>query len=164
MQKTKRSLSTSSTIGAFIVTAITGVLIFLEFGIGYIRAIHEWISILFVCAAITHILVNFSAVGRYFKTEPVIILSFTCIAFAIAFFSWNDIYLADASYDVLVSLPVPDLAYVFSIEEKLFVSFLDTIGLENVDPSASLQELSEQNQKELHEVMEEVFSFVNLPK
>ena len=55
---TQRKLATATTIASFFLAGITGLFIFFELEFGGVRALHEWMCIVFVVGAIAHILVN----------------------------------------------------------------------------------------------------------
>ena len=58
---------TAATIGLFLVSGITGMMLFFKIGEGAIKGIHEWLSVAFVIASILHIARNWRPMKRYFK-------------------------------------------------------------------------------------------------
>ena len=62
-----REWATPLTIGAFIISAITGILIFFHLGIGLTKPVHEWLSWLLVFGVGFHLLVNWKAFIQYFS-------------------------------------------------------------------------------------------------
>lgn len=52
---------TPCTIGAFLLSAVTGILLFFKVHLGMIKPVHEWLSWLFIIAALLHLFVNWEA-------------------------------------------------------------------------------------------------------
>ncbi|MCI5207575.1 MAG: DUF4405 domain-containing protein [Candidatus Electrothrix sp. ATG2] len=63
--KITRDWITPITTGAFLLTAATGVLLFFHAATGLNKAIHEWLSWLFLIGAILHLAVNFTTFKKY---------------------------------------------------------------------------------------------------
>lgn len=60
-QRTRNSMRrwvTPFTIGAFLLTAATGILLFFKIPLGLIKPVHEWLSWLLVIAAVLHLFIN----------------------------------------------------------------------------------------------------------
>jgi hypothetical protein len=60
-----REWITPLTMGAFVLSAITGVLLFFKMKLGYVKLVHEWLSWLFIISAVIHIFVNRKALISY---------------------------------------------------------------------------------------------------
>lgn len=60
-----RTWATPLTIGAFILMAVTGMLLFFEVSTGLNKAAHEWLSWAFVIGAAAHITINFTSIKRH---------------------------------------------------------------------------------------------------
>ncbi|MGE4559235.1 MAG: DUF4405 domain-containing protein, partial [Desulfobulbus sp.] len=54
-----REWITPFTLGAFLLSALTGILLFFKVHIGLVKPVHEWLSWLLVIAAALHILLNY---------------------------------------------------------------------------------------------------------
>lgn len=63
----KRDWSTPLTIGTFLFTAVSGLMLFLHFGEGLIKEAHEWIGLAFIVGALLHVKVNWAPFKRYFS-------------------------------------------------------------------------------------------------
>ena len=61
--------STAATIGLFVVSGITGLMLFLKIGEGALKGIHEWLSVAFVIAAMLHVVRHWRPMQRYFKMQ-----------------------------------------------------------------------------------------------
>ena len=85
-----RQIATPLTIGAFILSAVTGVLMFFHLDIGLNKAAHEWVSWAVVVGVVLHLSVNFRAFRGYLK-RPVargLIAGFV-VLLAASFLGWR---------------------------------------------------------------------------
>lgn len=64
-----RTWATPLTIGAFILMAVTGILLFFKLDTGLNKAAHEWLSWAFVIGAAAHIVVNFTSLKRHLSAN-----------------------------------------------------------------------------------------------
>lgn len=64
-------VSTPVTVGVFVVSAVTGVLLFFHLGERLVKGLHEWIGLAFVAFALLHILRNWRALVGYAR-KPVL--------------------------------------------------------------------------------------------
>lgn len=62
-----RQIATPLTIGAFLLMAVTGVLIFFHKDMGLNKTAHEWLSWLFLIGVGLHIFINFKPLQIYLK-------------------------------------------------------------------------------------------------
>ncbi|MEM7224262.1 MAG: DUF4405 domain-containing protein [Pseudomonadota bacterium] len=151
----KRKPATSLTIGFFLIMAISGLLIFFEFGTGGIRATHEWTSIAFVAAALLHILVHKRSFTRYFKERTVAFVLLACASGGLLYVqSRNDLYAAEETYQQVIhsdlSVLVPLLGEdISSLQQKL-----RDLGVTVTDPKQSIFELAEVHDKDVHDIIE----------
>jgi len=63
--KMTREWITPITTGAFLLTAVTGVLLFFHADTGLNKAVHEWLSWVFLIGAILHLILNFGPFKKY---------------------------------------------------------------------------------------------------
>ena len=61
-----RKFATPLVIGAFLLTAATGVLLFFEAGVGMVHVAHEWLSWALVLGVFAHLATNWAAFTNYF--------------------------------------------------------------------------------------------------
>ena len=64
----QREWATPLTIGAFVLSAVTGVLMFFHLDIGFNKLAHEWLGWAMVGAVALHAAINWKALKRHFKT------------------------------------------------------------------------------------------------
>jgi hypothetical protein len=65
-----REWATPLTAGAFILSAVTGIMLFFKINPGLVKPAHEWLSWLLVIGALTHVAVNWRTVAHY-VSKPV---------------------------------------------------------------------------------------------
>lgn len=102
----QRKWATAITISSFFLTGFTGLLIFFELVFGGVRALHEWMSIAFVLGAIAHIFVNLKMFKRYFVNARSILAGVTVIGLVVFTSAYNDIYVAERAYEIMINLPL----------------------------------------------------------
>jgi hypothetical protein len=81
-----REWATPITIGAFALSAVTGIMLFFKVEIGLIKPVHEWLSWLLVIGTILHLITHWKASIRYIskpvgKGILIIFLVLICAAF-----------------------------------------------------------------------------------
>ena len=159
----KRKPATSLTIGFFLVMAISGLLIFFEFGTGGIRATHEWTSIAFIVAAIMHILVNQKPFTRYFKERTVASVLLACSLGGLLYVqSRNDLYAAEEAYQQVIHSDLSVLAPLLGDDISSLQKKLRDLGVTVTDPELSIFELAEIHDKDVHDIIEPLL--MNTPK
>jgi hypothetical protein len=65
-----RPLATPLAIGAFTISAVTGVLIFFDIEIGLVEPVHKWLSWLLVGSVMLHVVSNRKSFAGYFSRKP----------------------------------------------------------------------------------------------
>ncbi len=151
-------LATTLTIGTFCLTALTGVLIFLEITPGGIRATHEWMSLAFVAAGVFHIVTHKTNFFKYFKERYKILIFIVLIAGGIVFASsMNDIYSAGASFEKIVNAKIEYIAPLFDLTPEEMVKKLNHMNLAVSGTSQSLKEIAKANDIETYLILEPLF-------
>ena len=73
-------------IGAFLLSAVTGILMFFHFDSGLNKAAHEWLSWAMVIGVSLHILLNLNAFKRYFtQTTGKVVVGLFAVVLALSF-------------------------------------------------------------------------------
>jgi hypothetical protein len=70
MKTPDRKWATPLVIAAFIISAVTGILMFFHTGPGLVKPVHEWLSWALVTAAVLHSAVNWKQFLGYFRRMP----------------------------------------------------------------------------------------------
>lgn len=150
-----RQIYTPLTIGSFLVASITGVLMFIEVGPGSVRATHEWISMLFVIAGLLHIYTNRQSFVRYLSDKPLLIIAASIAVGGMLFIlSFGDVYLAEASYQLLTTIEIGQLLPLLDISHEELLSRISELGIMTVNPEQSLYDVAQLNDIDVHEIME----------
>ena len=151
----KRKLATSLTIGFFLIMAISGLLIFFEFGSGGIRATHEWTSIAFVVAALLHVFVHQKPFTRYFKERTVAFVLLACASGGLLYLqSRNDLYAAEEAYQQVIHSGLSGLVPLLGKDIGSLKAKLHDLGVTVTDPNQSIFELAEAHDKDVHDIIE----------
>ena len=72
MAKTLKSWATPLAVGAFIISGVTGLLIFFDLELGIIEPVHKWLSWLLVTGVILHLISNWKQFTGYLSNKPAI--------------------------------------------------------------------------------------------
>jgi hypothetical protein len=83
--------ATASTIGLFLIVGVTGVLMFFHVAPGPLKAAHEWLSLLFVVAAVVHVVRNGKAFTKLLRAPSTwIVIGGAVLASALFFLAPGD--------------------------------------------------------------------------
>ena len=147
-----RNWATPLTIGAFILTTVTGVLMFFELDQGLIAEVHEWFSWLFLLGCGGHIMANIHPLKNQLKTRwgKISLLMFTAVL-AASFFSWGLITPAQLKRPIeraLVKAPLSALAMVTHTDPdalmyRLKAHGIDATGNQSIHDLVILHEVDE---------------------
>ena len=81
-----RSWATPLTIGSFIISALSGIILFFHWDIGMMKPAHEYLSWFLVLGVIMHIIINWRPMLVYFKKPiPLTIIGIFIILTALSF-------------------------------------------------------------------------------
>lgn len=82
-----REWITPITTGAFLLTAVTGVLLFFHAATGLNKAVHEWLSWVFLIGAILHLALNFAPFKNYLmQRKGQVLMGSFVLLLALSFF------------------------------------------------------------------------------
>lgn len=134
-------------IGAFVLSAVTGTLMFFHLDTGLNKLVHEWLSWLLLAAVALHVLLNFTALKRYFgqRTARWVLLA-SVLVLALSFFTLPgagkkpEPAFAPA-VRALARAPLPVLAQVAGLSTEELQARLAAAGLAPQNPQQTLQDL-----------------------
>ena len=141
----QRAWITPLVIGAFVLSAATGSLMFFHLDSGWNKLAHEWLSWVLLAGVVLHVLLNLPAFKRYFSqtTARWIMLAFALIL-ALSFMpraaQKSEPPFAPVVH-ALAQAPLPVLAQVAGISQEELRRQLLAAGLDPQDAQASLQDL-----------------------
>ncbi|WP_415892016.1 hypothetical protein ACMXYN_11900 [Neptuniibacter sp. PT8_73] len=128
---------------------------FFELSSGSIRATHEWMSLLFVVASSLHIYANKRPFIKYFSSTPLLIIVVSVLSGIFLYaISFNDIYAAEASFQLLTNIESSTLLPILDISQEEFLVRLKTIGITELDPEKSLYEIAQLHEIDVHDILE----------
>lgn len=142
-----KSWVTPITIGAFILMAVTGLLMFFEIETGYNKRAHEWFSLVFVAGALFHIWTSKNSFIHYFKTGTgILFISLFVVVLGLSFLSppkeQNGRMPVQKVIGALSSLSVNELAILAKKEPATVIEKLKTAGFQVIEGKEIIQDLT----------------------
>ncbi|MRU16146.1 DUF4405 domain-containing protein [Roseovarius sp. A21] len=157
---TLRQFATPVTIGAFLLSAVTGVLMFFHLDAGLNKAAHEWLSWALVAGVLAHLTVNYRAFKGYLKRP---LARGVMAGFAIVLVA-SFLPLAGSSgspvpvvMDGLAKAPVVKVIALTGQEEPLVLSRLAAAGFD-ADPQQTIASLSGGDRGAQGEILKAIFA------
>ena len=161
-----RRWATPLTIGAFILMAVTGILMFFEVRIGIIKIAHEWLSWIMVFAVGLHVWLHWKSFSRYFSQTPsaVLIAVFGVLTVASLLIPNNGSQRGGPpngfggaagaqATQVLLNAPLASLANLTQQSPDAMVHKLEEQGITVANVQQSLETLAGDNQRNPVEIL-----------
>jgi len=132
-------------MGAFLLSAVTGVLMFFHLDSGLNKLAHEWLSWAMVGGVLLHVLLNLPAFKRYFGQKTALaVIGVFALVLALSFIpaagaKKTPSYAAPVS--ALSKAPIPLLAQVLGKTTEALKADLEQAGLPVDNDQQSLQDL-----------------------
>ena len=150
-----KSWATPFVIGAFIISAVTGLLIFFDIEIGMVEPVHKWLSWLLLGSVFFHVLSNLKPFTRYFSQNAAIAVTILSL---LPFFGNNDKEHdkenpGKIAVQVLESSSVKTIALVLKTTPQQLVERLGNNGIIVNNPSLTVREIAKYNGKIDKEVL-----------
>ncbi|TCD47151.1 DUF4405 domain-containing protein [Chlorobium sp. N1] len=167
MKPTLKSWATPLAIGAFIISGVTGVLIFFDIETGLVEPVHKWLSWLLVGGVLAHVLANLKAFTHYFsKNTALAIIGASMLVTAVAvmpFIGENDgehreKRAARASMRALESSSLETLALVMKKTPDELEAELALKGMKDFTTTMSIGEIAAGNGVEPETLLAGMFS------
>ncbi len=162
MKANIRFWATPLVIGAFVITAATGLLLFFDYKGGLVKPVHEWLSWLLVAGAAFHILANWKTFTGYFaKKGAVAIISLGVVVTVLSSMPFlggkghgeGGKRVAMASVRALESSSLATVALVVQQQPEELVAGLRQNGIAVVSPSQTIVQIAAANGKKAPEVL-----------
>lgn len=141
----KREWVTPITVGAFLLTAATGILMFFHLSSGVGKFIHEWLSWILVGSVVLHAILNFAALKKYLSTKngALIVGAFLVILLASFFPTAKK---SEPSFArpirALSEVPLSTLANVAKLTPQQLLERLSQAGIQSTSEQQTLSELT----------------------
>jgi hypothetical protein len=150
---TLRRWATPLTIGAFLLMAVTGVLMFFEIRLGLAKLAHEWLGWIMLLAVGLHAALHWKSFSRYFsqKSAVTIIGVFAVVTVAAMLIPSNEQGRGGRpggmqAAQMLMSAPLEQVAGITGTTVEGLRAQLLGSGLEVAETATSLEDIAKQNQ------------------
>ncbi|MEK7345627.1 MAG: DUF4405 domain-containing protein [Pseudomonadota bacterium] len=132
-------------MGAFLLSAVTGVLMFFHLDTGLNKVAHEWLSWAMVVGVALHVVLNLPAFKRYLGQKTALaVMGLFGLVLALSFVSLPGSKTAPpyvAPLQALARAPLPVLAQVLGQSPEALQANLEKAGLPVDNPQQSLRDL-----------------------
>jgi len=147
-----KSWATPLAIGAFTISAVTGLLIFFDIETGIVEPAHKWLSWLLISGVILHVLLNWKPFIGYFsqKTGKAIIgiaILFTITSVLPIFGKDEKENPGKIAAQALESSSLETIALVVKTTPQQLISQLGKSGILVKDASLTIHEIAKNNRK-----------------
>lgn len=151
MKQTLKSWATPLAVGAFSISAITGILIFFDIEIGLVEPVHKWLSWLLVTAVLLHLISNWKQFVAYFSKKPALSIIGTALIISIAsllpIFDEDDEekggeHQGNIAVQLLESSSLETIALVIKTTPKHLAEQLKKNGIIVKDESLTIQQIA----------------------
>ncbi len=162
MPQTLKFWATPLAIGAFTISAVTGLLIFFDMEIGAIEPVHKWLSWLLVTGVMLHLVSNWKQFTGYFSKKPALGIIGAALIVTVA--SLLPIFGEDekeggkehtgkVATQLLESSSLETVALVTKTTPKLLVEQLEKNGIMVKNASLTIKEIAANNNKSENAVL-----------
>jgi len=164
--QSQRHWLTPFTFGAFILTAVTGILLFFKINIGLVKPAHEWLSWLMVIAAVFHLVRNRRAFAVSLNRpvgKAVTALFFLLLGASLLPFggepggAHQQRHSAERITEALTHAPLATVAKVANRSPEETIQFLWRRGINTQNAGQSIREIAENNRQQALEVLALIF-------
>lgn len=141
--------ATPLTIGAFVISAITGILMFFHLDIGLNKFVHEWLGWLLVFAVGIHVFVNWKSFVQYLsKPIGISIIVFCLVLTALSFISIGEQKPSFAkALDAVIGSKLETVAEIVKQTPDELINKLRKQGLTVSNAQQTIQEIAVANNK-----------------
>ncbi len=169
MAQTIKFWATPLAVGAFTISAVTGLLIFFDLELGIIEPVHKWLSWLLIAGVLLHLSSNWKQFTTYFSKKPALGIIVAALIITVAsllpiFGEDNDgkeggeKQTGKIATQLLESSSLETVALVTKTTPKLLIEQLEKSGIMVKSASLTIQEIAGNNQKSEKAVLGEVLA------
>ncbi|MEI6638132.1 MAG: DUF4405 domain-containing protein [Chlorobium sp.] len=164
MSASIKSWATPLAVGAFTISAVTGLLIFFDIEIGLVEPTHKWLSWLLVSGVALHVVSNWKQFTSYFSKKPAIGIIGAALIVTIA--SVLPVFgekeekenPAKMAAYALASSSIETVAQVVKTTPTALVEQLGKKGIVVNDTAATVEQIAKSNGKEPKEVLGDILA------
>jgi hypothetical protein len=161
MKPTLKSWATPLVIATFIISAVTGILIFFHKEGGLIKPVHEWLSWALVTGGVLHTIANWKSFANYFSRKAALAIISTGLIITIAAITvpsqgkgGNPFMRVNRT---LSTASVETLAPIVKLTPEEAVAKLEQKGLKVGNANQSIKEIATANDSEAQKVILALF-------
>ena len=159
-----KTWATPLTIGAFLISGLTGILIFFHLTFGLVKPAHEWLSWFFVLGAGFHVWINWTAFAKHFSRRAGVgIISLFVLLTVLALIPFGgqserrrEPPFAKAT-NALTEAPLAAVATIAKNTPAAIVEKLKAKGLNVANDAASIKAIAQANNKNEMQVLGMIF-------
>jgi hypothetical protein len=150
-----RSWATPITIGSFVISALSGVILFFHWNIGMMKPAHEYLSWFLIVGVAMHIVINWRSMLGYFKKPiPLAIIGTFFVLTALSFFTFGgnspagggkNMKVAMKSFELLQSAPVTTIAQLSNVAPSTLTERLKAKGIVVESADQTLNNIAQSN-------------------
>ena len=160
--KMTRDWITPLTTGAFLLTAVTGVLLFFHAATGLNKEVHEWLSWVFLIGAILHLALNFGPFKKYLtQRKGQVLMGFFVLLLALSFVPIKEEHHHAPPFvppiRALAQAPLSTLAQVARTSPEQLSERLSKEGITVASYQQSISELVGDDFRAQVHILEEIF-------
>ena len=156
-----REWATPISIGAFVLSATTGIMLFFNMQLGLVRPVHEWCSWLLVLGALFHTFVNRAVFKRYFsKPLGLSIITFFFLLICISVLAPDDLekhHPFNRVSEALIESPLFEVALIANHKPEEVVSMLRSQGIQADSTVQTIRDIAEKNKKNPLRILDAIF-------
>lgn len=158
-----REWATPLTIGAFILTAVTGIMLFFKVEPGSVKQVHEWFSWLLVIGTIFHLIANWRASVRYLsKPLGKVILIFFIVLTGASFLplhgnEHNSGHPLKRISETLIQSPLQEVTQVANHTPEEVTDLLKSKGIAIDSQDQTIREIAARNRTSPLLVLDAIF-------
>lgn len=149
-----QKIVTSMVIGLFLISSISGLVLFFDVSLGGVRATHEWLSILLFVMILAHAYTHKKVFLKYFtKTKFIPMVTGVILGLIVFLFSFKDKYAAEEIFNLTVNLSLSTVSEIFSLTPEEAKQSLEIKGF-SVSLEQTLVDISNENNKDIYDVID----------
>ncbi len=155
-----RAWATPITVGSFLISALSGVILFFHLNIGLMRPAHEWLSWFMILGVGMHLVINWRPFLQYFKRPiPLAVMGAFVLVTALSFMSLggeqgsSKMGTAMKTMNLLQNAPISALTELTNLSADGIAERLTSAGIEVTTTDTSLADLAKSQDREAHELL-----------
>ncbi len=156
-----RLWATPLTVGAFALSAVSGILIFFHLNVGLIKVVHQWLSWIFVFGALVHLVDNRAALVQHLR-RPIgrsIVAGFTILIILslLPFGNGRPTMPPERLNMIMLHTPLDAMAKVANHHPEILLEELRSQGLHVSGTEQTIGDIAKTNGRTSSEILSAIF-------